>query len=345
MPLHRHDRHLRPLPPGPSPRLRRRTATSLARSVPVVPPDFDGFLRRAAIRRPQLPTVCRFVAPCSRSWGSPGFDAPVRLLAAGGRGRSACRSTFPLAKTLRSFSLSGSPPARHRGLLPKKESLSREFRVHRGAVPSRRWIHVVRSVLPRIRTPLPRPQGFHHRRVRCRCLDVSVPARLDAPMGFGSIRSDACRAPLLEGWRRPAFYRAVAPGAVPPRLRCPSPPESGEEGKVSACLAPERPMLGADPKVGGPPFRLARSPKTAALPVRPVHPEGQTRIGRWFPPTRRPTDTALERAPKSHPCAGRDPEGNPPLLVRFTRRCSVSSRSPADSLATTRRWWAESTRH
>jgi len=53
MPLHRHDRRLRPLPPGPSPRLRRRTARSLARSVLVVPPDFDGFLRRASIRRPR----------------------------------------------------------------------------------------------------------------------------------------------------------------------------------------------------------------------------------------------------------------------------------------------------
>lgn len=53
MPLRRHDRRLRPLPPGPSPRLRRRTATSLARSVLVVPPDLDGFLRRAPIRKPR----------------------------------------------------------------------------------------------------------------------------------------------------------------------------------------------------------------------------------------------------------------------------------------------------
>jgi hypothetical protein len=31
----------------------------------VVPPDFGGFLRTR---------LCRFVAPCSRSWGSPGFE-------------------------------------------------------------------------------------------------------------------------------------------------------------------------------------------------------------------------------------------------------------------------------
>jgi len=43
----------------------------------------------------------------------------------------------------------------------RRKSLSREsVRVHRGAGPSRRWIVVVRSVLPRIRTPRPRPQGF-----------------------------------------------------------------------------------------------------------------------------------------------------------------------------------------
>lgn len=46
--------------------LRPGVATLRTRSVPVVPPDFDGLLRW---------TSRRFVAPCSRPWGSPRFRA------------------------------------------------------------------------------------------------------------------------------------------------------------------------------------------------------------------------------------------------------------------------------
>jgi len=46
------------------PALRLGPARFRARSVLAVPPGFDGLLRA---------TVCRFVAPCSRSWGSPHF--------------------------------------------------------------------------------------------------------------------------------------------------------------------------------------------------------------------------------------------------------------------------------
>lgn len=44
--------------------LRPGAATSRTRSALAVPPGFDGFLRA---------TLCRFVAPCCRSWGSPRF--------------------------------------------------------------------------------------------------------------------------------------------------------------------------------------------------------------------------------------------------------------------------------
>jgi hypothetical protein len=66
------------------------------------------------------------------------------------------------------------------------------------------------------------------------------PVRPDAPMGFGSTRSDACRAPLLGAGADPfgSFHR----GGSKPHRR-PSPSENGEVGKVSACLAPQGSML------------------------------------------------------------------------------------------------------
>jgi hypothetical protein len=272
MPLHRHDRHLRPLPPGPSPRLRRRTATSFARSVLVVPPDFDGFLRRALVRRPRLSTACRFVAPCSRSWGSPGFHAPVRLLAACGRGRSAFRSTFPLAKTLRSFLLSGSRPARHRGLLPKKESLSREC--------------------PRS------PRGW-----ALPPLDRRRPVRVATDSNAASPTSGLCSTEesVAVAWTFPSRPGSMLPWALDRYVRMPAAPPfwrlsagplfigpfhlDGSHPSSASVATREwrgRQVLGlsgsgeadagANPKAGDPPVRPAGSPKTAALPIRPVTP-------------------------------------------------------------------------
>jgi hypothetical protein len=67
---------LRRHPPGPSPRLRIGTTTSRSCSALAVPPGFSGFLRSEQIRRPARSTVCRFVAPRSRPWGSPSFGPP-----------------------------------------------------------------------------------------------------------------------------------------------------------------------------------------------------------------------------------------------------------------------------
>jgi hypothetical protein len=53
---------VRPLPGRPRPSLRLGSANFRARSVLVVPPDSDGFLRSAP---------CRSIAPCNRPWGSP----------------------------------------------------------------------------------------------------------------------------------------------------------------------------------------------------------------------------------------------------------------------------------
>jgi len=76
----------------------------------------------------------RFVAPCSRPWGSPCFQCvgTLRLRRPRGRARSEDRAApFPMASTLRSFSLPGSLPL-VTAFLPKKDC------VHRGVVPSRR---------------------------------------------------------------------------------------------------------------------------------------------------------------------------------------------------------------
>jgi len=86
-------------------------------------------------------------------------------------------------------------------------------------------------------------------------------------------------------------------------------------------------MLGADPKVGRPPVRLAGSPKTAALPVRPISPEG-IRIGRIGVgrPEGRPRPRRI-RTPKGKDLTpGKIPRESP-VPVRFTRRCSVSGKS------------------
>jgi len=105
-PLHRTPRVSSPGCPGPG------VCQLQTWSVLVVLPDFDGLLHT----RP-----CGFVAPRYRPWGSPGFQPTGNVTAA--------QLTFPAgADTLRSFPLPGSG-----------------FPVSR-ARPSRRWLHIHRSV-------------------------------------------------------------------------------------------------------------------------------------------------------------------------------------------------------
>jgi hypothetical protein len=94
-----------PLPERVSPLLRPRPATVEARSVLVVPPDYDGFL----CARP-----CGFVAPRSRPWGLPCF-------------RGACRSRVPFPDGIRPFEAFPSPAASVATLFPLAVGTTRRW--------------------------------------------------------------------------------------------------------------------------------------------------------------------------------------------------------------------------
>jgi hypothetical protein len=233
-------------------------------------------------------------------------------LAACGLGRSAFRCPFPLASTLRSFALSSSRPARHRVPLPKKEPFLRRLRVHRVACPPvvgapksgpcrHGFVHRVLDL-----------RAFIHRRVRCRSRTFPpCPARCSHGLWIDSFR--CLPRASFGGWRRPVWV-------VPPRrLQTASASIAIREwrGRQGLGLSGSARLdAGADPKVGGPPVQLACSPKTAALPVRPVRPEGRTRIGRVGVgrpegrpqprPVRTPKDSAVtpEEIPRVSPPTG-----------------------------------------
>jgi len=181
-----------------------------------------------------LSTVCRFVAPCSQSWGSPGFRAPALLF---GSPRTWCSAFRSLSHWRRPFEAFPSPAAVHlvtAGCL----LLGKEIRVHRVDLPSRR---------------LDRREPFRVATATVRASSTSGPfstgesvadsvrfrtAQLDAPMGFGSTRSDACRARGADLWSTDRFTLVGSNAAG-----CPSPPESGEEGKILGLSGSDRPML------------------------------------------------------------------------------------------------------
>jgi len=73
----------RPLPIEPRFDLRLRSAKTWARSALALSQSFDGLLRASA---------CRFVAPCSRSWGSPCFRLDEGQLSCGFARRSVSRA-------------------------------------------------------------------------------------------------------------------------------------------------------------------------------------------------------------------------------------------------------------
>jgi hypothetical protein len=259
---------LRPLPPEPSLRLRSGTATFQTRSVLAVPPGFNGFLRsslRSEDRRPS--TTCRFVAPCSRSWGSLRFGAPVRPLGRLPSVAGRLAKLLPVAKTLRSVPLSRQPdrsspqPSSRREAFTERRSLSSLVVMRRSAFPQRRHTR------PRAQGFVP-PESPLLSAQRCHCV------QLDAPMGFGSSRSDACRAHGA-GW---IGATRVTP-AVPTSRGCPHRPRA--VGRQDSRLVwPGRADAGSDPKVGA--RRSGSLTARRLLRFRSAHtrPEGRAGIGR-----------------------------------------------------------------
>lgn len=154
MPLYRHkSRASTPPPEGDG----HGVATSRARSVPVVPPDFDGLLRACP---------WGFVAPPNRSWGSRRFSAgPVRM--------ADLTDTSPHAQDP-----SKPFPSRKRDLVTERVAAS----VHR--VPSPRAVGVVRA--PMVNHGNPHATSTSGacsvgKSVARRWLPTHVP---DAPLGF-----------------------------------------------------------------------------------------------------------------------------------------------------------------
>jgi len=148
--------------------LRHEVATPRACSVLVVPPDFDGLLHT-------LPR--RSIAPCNRSWGSPGFrpsrgPAPLPRIAA--RHHNGAALTVVLT---------GAPPSR---VFPSPAAAAR----HRAAMPSRRSDDLhgrithasAHSAIPS--SPLRRPQGFEPPSSPLRPPAVADTLTPDTPMGF-----------------------------------------------------------------------------------------------------------------------------------------------------------------
>ena len=136
-------------------------------------------------------------------------------------------------------------------------------------VPSRRWSVEVRAVLPRLRPSRPRPQGFHPPESPLPSQDVSA---LSGPMLPWALDRLVQMSAAHEAPTRPS--RQVVP---PRRFQAVAASASTREwrGRQDLGLSgSERADAGAIPKDGGPPARLAGSPKTATLPVRPVAPKG-----------------------------------------------------------------------
>jgi len=136
-----------------------------------------------------------FVAPRSRPWGSPSFKFPEKPFGfprPGGRRPEGPMKPSPMAKTLRSFLLPGSPrPVRH-GTVLVRPLLRETF----GVVAYTGWralssfaarplscCHDALRAAPTSGLCSTEELVAATQRFRC--------APLDAPMGFGSTRSDA----------------------------------------------------------------------------------------------------------------------------------------------------------
>jgi len=268
---------LRPLPSGPSPRLRSGGANLQTRSVLAVPPGFNGFLRRGPTEVGPS-TACGFVAPRSRPWGSPGFKSAVAS-------RPLDPKVFGLSPLANDPSKRSSSPAAFDQRVTAEGHPFGQPRVHRVA-----FLLVV-GATPRscchART-LPRPQGLVPPESSRRAPNIAAVHPPDAPMGFMAIRSDACRAP----WR----WRTGLAGLVPPfawRYHPASGVPTSPRGRGKATVFSD--SSGSEvAEAGDPPKRRPAEPDR-------VQPEG---CGVLVLPT-------LRRAPGSVLAFREDPEGFP----------------------------------
>jgi hypothetical protein len=209
---------LRPLPSGPSPRLRPGGANLQTRSVLAVPPGFNGFLRRGPTEVGPS-TACGFVAPRSRPWGSPGFKSAVAS-------RPLDPKVFGLSPLANDPSKRSSSPAAFDQRVTAEDHPFGQPRVHRVA-----FLLVV-GATPRscchART-LPRPQGLVPPESSRRAPNIAAVHPPDASMGFmGDTFRCLPRSLALEdgprGPRSPFAWR------YQPRFRRPDVPERAWEG-------------------------------------------------------------------------------------------------------------------
>jgi len=255
-----------------------------------------------------------FVAPRSRPWGSPRFRFLVGL--------TASRDPKVFEIFLDGDHPSKLPPPLAAG--PPVTAASCEARVHRMACP----LAVGPPAPLRVATVqrlCPRPQGFlppgEFVASTPRCRD----APLDAPMGFGSTRSDACHARCAPDRRCDPFHLAAPNRSQVSRLprgtrrqrfsalsgsergRC-SRPASGPKTKGRSPAGPARSAARRLPR-----FRPARSDSRRS-PTRigrsgDEDPEGFHRAGPFHPKVlglRLPRRTLRRAAPRTQRAA---PEG------------------------------------
>lgn len=168
---------LRPLPSGPSPRLRPGTATFRTRSVLAVPPGSNGFLRRGPVRRPDPGQPAGLLHPAAGLGVHHVSDSLVGL--------SAPRDPKVVDPKVRRIILCGGYPSK---LSPPRQpdhavTAPHPFgcaRVHRlacpPAVPSRARLRVAT-----LRCSTSRPQGLVPPRSPLRLHDVAVVHRSMLP--------------------------------------------------------------------------------------------------------------------------------------------------------------------
>jgi hypothetical protein len=317
---------LRPLPPEPSSRLRSETATFRTCSVLAVPPGFNGFLRRGLIRRPNLSTACGFVAPRSRSWGSPRFQLlwsalrPSATLGSGPHGPGNLPlwripyEAFPSSAAI-DHAVTASHPfgcgCVHRLACPPAVPVRSRFRV------------------ATLRFPDGRPQGLVPPRSPLRPHSVSAVHRSMLPWALDRTRSDAaapclpCAGPASAG----PFALRFQPASAPPD------PRVGGGGKESRlCLAPNN-RCWCSPEGECPPVPVRWQPEDcyASGPVRPIPRRERSKSVAFGSGAsrRRHLGRAPSRPRRVRRSASSQPEGSPP-------RRSVSpegARSPANRIA------------